>query len=197
MALGKDKTPADAAPSPIQRLTSKRNSLGSTRPPFPAESPAVNHSPVSGGSADKPYEGAFLGKTHRFALRVYFEDTDTAGIVYYANYLRFMERARSDMLRAVGIDQRGALEQGDGVYAVAELAIRYRAPAKLDDELVVVSSLREVRAASCLIQQRVMRGGDILTDATVTAAFLAPDGRPRRQPRAWVDKFKALLVEGE
>jgi acyl-CoA thioester hydrolase len=152
---------------------------------------------VSGGSVDKPYEGAFVGKAHHFALRVYFEDTDTAGVVYYANYLRFMERARSDMLRAVGIDQRGALERGEGVYAVSEVAIRYRAPARLDDALLVVSHVREVRAASCLIQQRVMRGGDILTDASVTAAFLTPEGRPRRQPRDWVDKFKALMVEGK
>ena len=146
---------------------------------------------------DRPYEGAFHGNTHRFALRVYFEDTDTAGIVYYANYLRFMERARSDMLRAVGIDQRAALEAGDGVYAVAEVAIRYRAPAKLEDELVVVSEVREVRAASCVIQQRVMRGAQILTDATVTAAFLSPDGRPKRQPRAWVEKFERLKGDEE
>ena len=146
---------------------------------------------------DRPYEGAFHGNIHRFALRVYFEDTDTAGIVYYANYLRFMERARSDMLRAVGIDQRAALEAGDGVYAVAEVAIRYRAPAKLEDELVVVSEVREVRAASCVIQQRVMRGAQILTDATVTAAFLSPDGRPKRQPRAWVEKFERLKGDKE
>ena len=146
---------------------------------------------------DRPYEGAFHGNIHRFALRVYFEDTDTAGIVYYANYLRFMERARSDMLRAVGIDQRAALEAGDGVYAVAEVAIRYLAPAKLEDELVVVSEVREVRAASCVIQQRVMRGAQILTDATVTAAFLSPDGRPKRQPRAWVEKFERLKGDEE
>ena len=146
---------------------------------------------------DRPYEGAFHGNIHRFALRVYFEDTDTAGIVYYANYLRFMERARSDMLRAVGIDQRAALEAGDGVYAVAEVAIKYRAPAKLEDELVVVSEVREVRAASCVIQQRVMRGAQILTDATVTAAFLSPDGRPKRQPRAWVEKFERLKGDEE
>ncbi len=133
-----------------------------------------------------------MGKAHRFALRVYFEDTDTAGIVYYANYLRFMERARSDMLRAVGIDQRAAMDSGEGVYAVAEAHIKYRGSAKLDDELVIVSRVREVRAASCVIHQRVMRGDEILTDATVTAAFLTPEGRPKRQPRAWVDIFERL-----
>ncbi|HEY0627362.1 MAG TPA: tol-pal system-associated acyl-CoA thioesterase [Allosphingosinicella sp.] len=146
---------------------------------------------------DKPYEGAFTGKTHRFALRVYFEDTDTAGIVYYANYLRFMERARSDMLRCVGVDQRAALERGDGVYAVAEAQIKYRMPAKLDDALVVVSRVVEVRAASCVIHQRVMRGDEILTDAKVTAAFLSPEGRPKRQPREWVEIFERLKGEDE
>ena len=145
-----------------------------------------------GGEYWQAYRGGFLGDTHVFALRVYFEDTDVAGIVYYANYLRFMERARSDMLRAVGIDQRAAIEAGEGVYAVAEVAIKYRVPAKLDDELVVVSKVREVRAASCLIHQQVRRDADILTDATVTAAFLSPDGRPKRQPRDWVEKFRAV-----
>ncbi len=150
---------------------------------------------MSGDNVDKPYEGAFLGKTHRFALRVYFEDTDTAGIVYYANYLRFMERARSDMLRAIGVDQRAALESGEGVYAVAEAQIKYRRPAKLDDALLVVSRVAEVRAASCVIHQRVMRGEEILTDATVTAAFLSPEGRPKRQPREWVQSFERLIEE--
>ena len=144
---------------------------------------------------DRPYEGAFHGRTHHFAIRVYFEDTDTAGVVYYANYLRFMERARSDMLRAVGIDQRAALEGGEGVYVVADLAIKYRAPARLDDALLVVSRVEEVRAASCVIHQRVMRDHEILTDATVTAAFLSPEGRPRRQPREWVEKFERLKGE--
>ena len=150
-----------------------------------------------GGELDTPYRGGFVGKAHRFALRVYFEDTDVAGIVYYANYLRFMERARSDMLRAVGIDQRSVMERGEGVYAVADLTIRYRGSARLDDELVVVSMVKRVRAAACVIQQRVMRGEEILTDATVTAAFITNEGRPKRQPRAWTQIFERLVKEGD
>src|SRR5436309_8667099 len=96
-----------------------------------------------------------------------------------------MERARSDMLRCAGIDQRAALEAGKGVYVVAEANIRYRGSARLDDALVVLSELEAVRAASVLIHQRVMRGHDMLADATIMGAFLR-DGRPRRQPRAWV-----------
>ena len=67
----------------------------------------------------EPYAGHFIGKTHYFALRVYFEDTDLGGVVYHANYLRFLERARSDLLRSLGINQREAIENGTGVYAVA------------------------------------------------------------------------------
>jgi acyl-CoA thioester hydrolase len=141
---------------------------------------------------DHPYRGGFVGKEHRFALTVYFEDTDTAGIVYYANYLKFMERARSDMLRAVGVDQRAAKEAGEGVYAVAEVNIRYLRTAQLGDDLLLVSTVKKVRAASVTIHQRVMRGSETLADAFVTAAFLDAQNRPRRQPRAWVEKFKAI-----
>ena len=149
-----------------------------------------------GGDGPKPADGIMRGRAHLFPLRVYFEDTDVAGIVYYANYLRFIERARSDMLRLIGVDQRGALEGGEGVYAVAEIEVKYRAPAKLGDDLVVATQIEAVRAASVLIQQRVMRGDEILADARVTAAFLSPEGRPRRQPREWVEAFERLLKEG-
>lgn len=145
-----------------------------------------------GGGEPKPADGVMRGATHYFPLRVYFEDTDVAGIVYYANYLRFIERARSDMLRALGIDQRSTLEAGEGVYAVAEVTIRYRAPARLADDLVVVTKLDRVRAASVLIHQQIMRGEEILADAMVTAAFVTPEGRPKRQPREWVVMFERL-----
>jgi acyl-CoA thioester hydrolase len=150
-----------------------------------------------GGAFPTPANGEFRGKAHYFPLRVYFEDTDVAGIVYYANYLRFCERARSDMLRAVGIDQRATLESGGGVYAVAEAAIKYRTPARLGDDLLIVTTVRRIRAASVLIHQRVMRGDESVADATVTAAFLTPDGRPQRQPRAWVEIFERLVEEGQ
>ena len=145
---------------------------------------------------DEPYRGGFAGAEHRFALTVYFEDTDTAGIVYYANYLKYMERARSDMIRAAGVDQNAAHHQGLGVYAVAEVNIRYLKPARLGDDLVVVSSVEAVRAVSVLIHQRVMRRAEVLTDARVTAAFLDPDGRPQRQPNDWVERFKAIGIHG-
>jgi acyl-CoA thioester hydrolase len=146
-------------------------------------------------SLDIPYRGGFAGTEHHFALTVYFEDTDTAGVVYYANYLKFMERARSDMLRAVGVDQRDVLEAGGGAYYVAHADIRYVKPARLGDELVVLSSVEQVRAASVEIHQRVMRDGELLTDARVTAAFLDANGRPQRQPKHWVEKFREITKQ--
>jgi acyl-CoA thioester hydrolase len=138
--------------------------------------------------------GYFDGATHIFRARVYFEDTDLSGIVYHANYLRFMERARSDMLRLAGIDQRAANEAGEGAWAVTDLAIRYRRPAKLDDDLIVISTVEAVRGASVIIAQRVQRAAEILTEGRVTAAFITPDGRPRRQPQGWADRFKAIMT---
>ena len=146
-------------------------------------------------SFDTPYRGGFVGREHHFALTVYFEDTDTAGVVYYANYLKFMERARSDMIRAVGVDQ-GAMLRGDGsAYYVAHVDIRYRSPARLGDDLQVVSTVQQVRASSVNIHQRVMRGPEMLADASVTAAFLDREGRPRRQPREWVEEFRQIVTQ--
>lgn len=145
---------------------------------------------------DLPTQGRIVAGEHRFALRVYFEDTDLSGIVYHANYLRYMERARSDMLRQAGIDQRAHQESGGGAYAVTALNIRYRAPAKLDDALLVVTRLTKVRAASVDIHQRVMRGGEILTEADVTAALVGAAGRAVRQPRDWIAAFAQVMSEG-
>ena len=147
---------------------------------------------MSGSDLDQPYRGGFVAGEHRFALTVYFEDTDAYGIVYYANYLKFMERARSDMLRALDIDQQAELARSGSAYAVVEAQIRYRRPARLGEDILVLSSVDEVRASSVRIHQRVMRGEQLLTDAFVTAAFLDGDGRPRRHPREWLDKFMAI-----
>ncbi|WP_394652511.1 YbgC/FadM family acyl-CoA thioesterase [uncultured Sphingomonas sp.] len=147
--------------------------------------------------APMPLEGRFAGREHLFACRVYFEDTDLSGVVYHANYLRYMERARSAMLRAAGIDQRAAHEAGEGVYVIRDIALRYLAPARLDDTLSVVSRLIQVRAASVVIHQRVMRDTVQLTDATMEAAFVGPSGRPRRQPAGWTDIFERLIWQGE
>jgi acyl-CoA thioester hydrolase len=141
----------------------------------------------------KPPSGFFEGSQHLFPVRVYYEDTDLSGIVYHANYLKWFERARSDLLRLLGIDQRAAVEAGEGAYAVADLNIRYVAPAKLDDDVVILSQPIELRAASCRMHQKALREGDLLAEAQLRVGFVGPDGRPRRQPDAWRSAFATLM----
>jgi acyl-CoA thioester hydrolase len=141
---------------------------------------------------DTPYTGRFAAGEHRFAVRVYFEDTDAGGVVYHTSYLRFMERARSDMMRLAGVDQRQALERGEGAYVVAEIGMRYKAPARLDDDLLVVSRVGRMSGALCLVHQRVMRGAEMLVEADISAALIGPNGRPKRQPRQWIEAFERL-----
>lgn len=149
---------------------------------------------------DWAYQGRIDNGIHRYTLRIYFEDTDAGGVVYHANYLRFMERARTDMLRCLGIEQRQGLEaQGAdrGNYVVGSLQIDYKRPARLDDVVTVISSVEDIGAASCVIRQRIVRQDELLTDARVTVAFVGDGGRPRRQPAAWREMFETLRRQGE
>ena len=150
-------------------------------------------SPIPDGI--RPHDGRFVDGKHYFACRVYFEDTDFSGIVYHANYLRYMERARSDMLRQLDMDQNAAFDSGEGVYAVVDLTMKYLSPAKLDDDLVVISTVETLRAASVMIDQTIMRGPDRITSASVHAAFLTPAGRPRRQPKSWTKAFAGVMEQ--
>lgn len=148
---------------------------------------------------DLPTQGIFAAGVHRLPVRVYFEDTDLTGIVYHANYLRFMERARTEMLRCIGIEQQAMLDAATGFYSVYDLSLTYMSPARLDDALVVRSCVVEVRAAATVIGQDVWRGDRQLTRGRVTAAWLGMNGRPQRQPRAWSERFADLknLTEGQ
>ena len=143
----------------------------------------------------QPSKGAFKDQTHIFPLRVYFEDTDITGVVYHPNYLKYMERARSDALRLMAIDHRDALESGLGYFTIANIAIKYLRPAHLDDTLTIISQITILRAASWTVHQRVMRGAEELAHADLTVAFLSTDGRPQRQPRAWTEAYKIMLKE--
>ena len=137
----------------------------------------------------QPPEGVIDGPRHLFAVRAYYEDTDLSGIVYHANYLRWFERARSDLVRLLGIDQRAAVESGEGAYAVADLRIRYARPARLDDAIVIESTCTEMGAASVRILQRATREGELVAEQEVRVGFVDPQGRPRRQPAEWRAAF--------
>jgi len=143
-----------------------------------------------------PPGGVFDGPRHLYAVRVYYEDTDLSGITYHANYLRWFERARSDLLRMLDIDQRAAIEADEGAYAVTEINIKYLIPAKLDDDIVIETTCHELGAASVRMEQISRRGEEVLATAQVRAAFLTPKGRPRRQPVEWCTSFRDLMNQG-
>lgn len=118
---------------------------------------------------------------HIFSLRVYYEDTDMAGIVYYANYLRYIERARSDWVREMGIDQLQMKANGV-VFAVRRIEADYVSPAQFDDELEVRTSLASIGPARMVMRQQVWRGDTLLFEAEVTIVCVKASGKPVRLP---------------
>jgi acyl-CoA thioester hydrolase len=132
-------------------------------------------------------------ETFTFPVRVYWEDTDAGGVVYYANYLRFLERARSEWLRTLGIDQARLLAEERLQFVVVEANIRYHRPAKFDDELVVTAALGSLGGASVTFAQEIRRGtaaGELLVSASVRAACIASDTlKPRPLPNTLTAQF--------
>lgn len=141
--------------------------------------------------------GIIKDGAHSFPLRVYFEDTDAGGVVYHARYLGFFERARWEVLSLCGADHLGAMQAGEGTYVVVEADLKYRQPARLGDTLTIVSRMAELRASSIVVQQRVMRDGLLLVDGRIKLAFVAPSGKPKRQPAAWIEAFQATMGQIE
>ena len=120
--------------------------------------------------------------THCLPIRIYFEDTDSGGIVYYANYLRFAERARTEMLRLVGINQTEMANRYGMTFAVRECTMDFRHPARLDDLVEVRSQIVELAAATVSAVQAVWRGTEELVRLNIRVACLRGDGRPTRIP---------------
>ena len=115
-------------------------------------------------------------------LRVYYEDTDAAGIVYYANYLKFAERGRTEMMRELGFAHSRIDAQTGTIFTVRRLSADYRAPARLDDALSVDTSVIEIGGATVLLDQRICRDGKVLVALELLVACVGRDGRPRRVP---------------
>jgi len=120
--------------------------------------------------------------THIFPVHVYYEDTDLAGIVYYANYLKYIERARTEWVRELGVDQ-AALKADEGlVFAVRRVEADYLSPAKFDDDLTVETRLKALTGARIVVEQAVKRGQEVLFEALVTIVTLSSTGHPARLP---------------
>ncbi len=127
-------------------------------------------------------------------IRVYWEDTDAGGIVYYANYLKFFERARSEWLRALGVQQRALKEATGGMFVVSRAEVDYRQSARLDDELLVTTLLKAPGRASMTIHQQVWRQSAdapaLLCAALIRAGWVDAQGKPGRIPQDILDKLR-------
>lgn len=125
---------------------------------------------------------AATAEPHRMALRVYYEDTDAAGIVYYANYLKFAERGRTEMMRRLGFDHSRMRAETGLLFAVRRCTVEYRGAARLDDALDVETRVDRIAGATLSLHQWVSRGGEVLADLAVLVACIGENGRPRRVP---------------
>jgi acyl-CoA thioester hydrolase len=133
--------------------------------------------------------------SHAFRLRVYYEDTDAGGIVYYANYLKFIERARTEALLEAGLSQTELRERFGIIFAVREVQVTYLAPARLEDQLVVTTRAGPAGGARLALAQEVWRGETCLARCSVTLACIGETGRPARMPaelRAAIARLPAL-----
>jgi len=123
-------------------------------------------------------------------LRVYIEDTDAGGIVYYVNYLKFMERARTEFMRHVGFG-KDAIFNHDLMFVVRDVALHYKQPARLDDELTATAAIGKLGGASMTLKQRVCRGDEVLVEGDITIACVDSAGvSPRRMPKDMLDALR-------
>ena len=127
--------------------------------------------------------GYFEGKVHILPISIYYEDTDLSGMVYHANYLRYMERGRTEFFRLAGISRARLEDEEPTAWTVRRIAIEYFRPARLDDQIAVHSVLTEVSGARLKVLQRVRRGDSLLVEGRVEACITTLTGKPRRLPR--------------
>jgi acyl-CoA thioester hydrolase len=140
---------------------------------------------MSPDSSAPPHASPF-----RHTLRVYWEDTDAGGVVYYANYLRYFERARTEWLRALGVQQQALREATNSIFVVTDARVGYRAPARLDDQLQVSVLLRQAGRASLVIEQQAWRDDTLLADGEIRIGCVdAGTFRPRRIPTPVLDRL--------
>ena len=152
--------------------------------PLPKKTPGRPNSSCSPPGGRRP-QGGGLGGAFRHTLRVYWEDTDAGGVVFYANYLKFFERARAEWLRSCGHSQQRLREETGAIFVVAETSVRYLRPARLDDQLGVTVDLLEAGRATLLIAQQALRGDELLAEGTIRIGCVdATTLRPRRIPLA-------------
>jgi acyl-CoA thioester hydrolase len=142
--------------------------------------------------------GTLDGKTHILPISVYYEDTDLSGFVYHANYLRYMERGRTEFFRLAGISKMDGLEEAEPTaWAIRSAAIHYYRPARLDDAITVHTSLTDLSGARMKALQRVMCGATLLVEGRIEACITTLTGKPRRLPKNVLQTLAPFLVADE
>jgi acyl-CoA thioester hydrolase len=142
--------------------------------------------------------GRFEGKTHILPISVYYEDTDLSGVVYHANYLRYMERGRTEFFRLAGISKMAGLEEDEPTaWAIRSLTVNYHRPARLDDAIAVHTSLTDLSGARMKALQRVMCGDMLLVEGRIEACITTLTGKPRRLPKNVQQTLAPFLVADE
>ncbi len=142
-----------------------------------------------------PCSGRFQGREHAYPVRVFYEDTDAAGIVYYANYLKFAERARTEAMRLLDLDHRRFADTEGLVFVVRRVEVEYLTPARLDDALIVRTRFVAMGAAFVDAVQRVMRDNAVLAQVTMQVVCMTKAGQAARIPRLWREAFKSYLID--
>jgi acyl-CoA thioester hydrolase len=140
-----------------------------------------------------PTAGAFEGREHQLPVRIYYEDTDFSGIVYHANYLRYLERGRSDFFRLAGISHT-ELAQQDTAFAIIRMELDFKRSARIDDALLVRTTYDRVEGARLFVTQRITRGEDVVLEAKGIAVCISLSGRPRRPTAEMLAKLAPWLT---
>jgi len=144
---------------------------------------------------DLPSMGYFDGRQHFYPIRVFYEDTDFSGVVYYANYLRFLERARSSFFRLAGVGHAELLERDVPLaFVIRKINLDYKRSAKIDDVLSVMTTYDSFKGARLMVTQKIYRGEELLLTADSEAACIDLDGRPKRAPKEMMAKLSPFLL---
>lgn len=141
----------------------------------------------------EPTAGVFSGREHQLPVRIYYEDTDFSGIVYHANYLRYLERGRSDFFRLAGISHT-ELAQQDTAFAIIRMELDFKRSARIDDALLVRTTYDRVEGARLFVTQRITRGEDVVLEAKGVAVCISLSGRPRRPTPEMLTKLSPWLT---
>ena len=128
--------------------------------------------------------------TGEFKIKIYYEDTDSGGVVYYANYLKFLERARTEMISSLGLSNKKLIEENEGFIIVKSCNIEYKKPIKLEDIILVKSKVKSVSRSSFIMEQIIEKDGNLVSEAEIVLVTVNKEGKPIKIPNILEEKLK-------